>query len=151
MILRSLTLTDFGTYRAENRIDLTPEPERPIVLVGGSNGSGKTTILEAILLCLHGRRALGAAVSLRDYEAHIASRIHRPPDGEAAPREATLTLVLDHTDSGETSEYLVERTWKSTRTGRIQESLYLARDGAMRRQRGAHREQRGAHRPADVP
>ncbi len=130
MIFRSLTLTNFGTYAGENRIDLSPGADRPIVLVGGSNGSGKTTILEALLLCLHGRRALGNTVSLRRYEAHVASRIHTPPDGVPPPTEATLTIVLEHTEGGETSEYVVERTWKLTRTRKIQESLYLSRDGA---------------------
>lgn len=128
MIFRSLVIADFGTYAGENRIELAPGPEQPITLIGGTNGAGKTTILEGILLCLHGRKALGRAVALKDYERHIASRIHTPPSGQESPSHASLALALEHTHAGRTNEYVVERTWKLTRTGRVQESLYLTRD-----------------------
>lgn len=130
MIFRSLALTDFGTYAGENRIDLAPEHDRPVVLVGGSNGAGKTTILEAILLCLHGRRGLGRPMTNKEYEAHIASRVHSPPEGRSLPREAGLRIVLDHTEAGEESEYVVERTWRLMTSGGVRERLYLARNGA---------------------
>src|SRR5947208_3467531 len=63
MRIRNVVLQDFGLYRGRQILDLLPRKRhgavRPVVLVGGHNGAGKTTILEALRLCLYGRLALG--------------------------------------------------------------------------------------------
>ena len=76
MKIKQLTLTDFGVFRGVNTFDLSPG-EKPIILFGGKNGAGKTTVLESIRLCLYGARALGRRVKKRDYERHLIERIHR--------------------------------------------------------------------------
>ncbi|MCH7987841.1 MAG: AAA family ATPase [Planctomycetes bacterium] len=57
MLIREITLENFGLFRGRNRIPLAPRikyrQQRPVVLIGGQNGSGKTTILEALRLCLY--------------------------------------------------------------------------------------------------
>ncbi len=54
MILEELTLYNFCLYTGEQVINLRPErrygKNRPIVLLGGINGGGKTTILDAVQL-----------------------------------------------------------------------------------------------------
>jgi DNA sulfur modification protein DndD len=129
--LASLTLESFGTYAGTQRIELTAEPDRPIVLVGGTNGAGKTTVLEALLLCLHGRRALGAAVSAAEYERYLASRIHVPGNGRDPVDEAAVEVAFEHTDATATSDYVVRRAFKRGRSGRVREQLTLWRDGAV--------------------
>ena len=61
MILEQLTVRNFCLYRGEQVFDLTPVTaggrHRPIVLFGGINGGGKTTLLDAIQLALYGSRA----------------------------------------------------------------------------------------------
>src|SRR5688500_583796 len=98
MILKRLVLQDFGLYGGLQTLELEPQAGRPITLVGGTNGAGKTTILEAIRLCLHGRRALGPRVSQADYERYLRSRLH-VADGGAVAESATIALEFTHAHS----------------------------------------------------
>ena len=43
MIIKRLTLYNFGIYAGENTFSFTGE--KPVVLIGGLNGRGKTTFL----------------------------------------------------------------------------------------------------------
>ena len=43
---------NFGVYASTNILEF--KKNKPIVLIGGMNGRGKTTILEAVLLSLYG-------------------------------------------------------------------------------------------------
>jgi len=58
VILEELTLFNFCLYGGEQVINLAPIRRngklRPVVLFGGINGGGKTTILDAVQLALYG-------------------------------------------------------------------------------------------------
>ena len=128
MIFKTLELQDFGIYAGRQQLDLRTKRKRPVILVGGTNGAGKTTLLEAFTLCLHGRRALGPRVSQDAYEAHIRSRFHHAPKGEAA-EECGITLAFEHVHSGRGADYSVARRWSRLENGTIRESLTLEQDG----------------------
>lgn len=57
MILDTIILENFGAYRGRQEATLTPKPGKPIVLFGGLNGGGKTTLLDAIQLAFYGPKA----------------------------------------------------------------------------------------------
>ena len=48
MIFDSLTLENFGAYAGPQQMSLSPSIGKPVVLVGGMNGGGKTTLLDAV-------------------------------------------------------------------------------------------------------
>lgn len=130
MILRTVTLENFGLYAGTNILELMPQARRggraPIVLIGGKNGAGKTTLLEAVRLALYGKRALGARVGRADYEDYLRSRVHRGADAAAG----AVALDFDYAEAGEVHRYSVRREW-AVRGKTVVETLLLEKDGAL--------------------
>ncbi len=132
MIITRLRLKNYGVFCGAHAIDLRPQlassPKKPIVLIGGRNGSGKTSILDAIRVCLYGQRALGARVRRVDYETFLRDRIHRPRNPTVSLEEAAVAIEFQHVHAGKATDYLVERSWR-IRGARAVESLLVKRDG----------------------
>lgn len=57
MKFKALRLTNFGPFNGNHTVSFYPQTDRPITLVGALNGSGKTTVLEAIQLAMFGKLA----------------------------------------------------------------------------------------------
>jgi len=76
MRLRSLTLTAFGPYAREQRIDFDRLTSSGLFLLEGPTGAGKTTILDAITFALYGGLA-GDGAGQDRLRSHFA-----PPDAE---------------------------------------------------------------------
>ncbi len=74
MVFTRLELNNIGLYKNKNVFDLEPKHDN-IILFGGKNGSGKTTILDAVKICLYGNRSLG--LSKREYEKYIKNFINK--------------------------------------------------------------------------
>ena len=53
MLIQRIKISNFKTYLSLD-LDLTVDDDRPIILIGGSNGGGKTTLFEAISGVLYG-------------------------------------------------------------------------------------------------
>ena len=118
MIFNGLELRNYGLFRKAH-FDLRPTrgPDgeaRNIVLFGGKNGSGKTTILEAVRLCLYGKRSRGLRVRRKDYDRFLRARIHRAREGSPSPAVASVALEFDHIHASEKRRFRVERKWHDT-------------------------------------
>ncbi|SFC60044.1 DNA sulfur modification protein DndD [Streptomyces aidingensis] len=108
MLLRKIVLKDFGAYRGTQTLDLHTHPGKPIVLIGGLNGCGKTTLLDALQLVLYGPRARCSARGNRPYETYLRECINRKADPEEG---SSLTLDFSITVEGEKRVYSVTRSW----------------------------------------
>jgi len=53
MLIKRIKAKNFKTY-LDLDLDITTDPDRPIVLIGGANGGGKTTFFDAIYGALYG-------------------------------------------------------------------------------------------------
>lgn len=115
MIIDEVVLHNFGVYRGRQQIKLTPtSPKKPVILIGGLNGGGKTTLLDALQLVLYGKMARCSSRGSMAYEDFLRCTIHR-----ATPmREgAALELQFRHTLDGEEQTYRVHRSWRQNGQG----------------------------------
>lgn len=109
MILKKLVFDNYKTYYGLQEIDLyipkevRDEKTQNIILLGGLNGAGKTTILKAILYVLFGKRGM----SDTEYKRLFSNVINNTFFNEGG-RECSLTLVIE-TDSGE--EWTLKVKW----------------------------------------
>ena len=126
MILDQLVLHNVGTFAGRHTIELTPPKSgKPIVLIGGLNGAGKTTVLEAIHLVLYGPLAQMSGRRNGGYENYLRGLIHR---GVSESEGAALELTFHAHQEGVEREYWIRRSWRSTGSS-IREILLVSVDG----------------------
>lgn len=126
MILNKLVLHNVGTFAGRHVIDLTPPSHaKPIVLIGGLNGTGKTTILESIQLALYGSLSHMTGRRTGSYENYLRGLIHR---GVPASDGAAIELTFTAHQQGTEHTYWIHRSWKSTGAS-IREILLVSVDG----------------------
>ncbi|WP_055699754.1 DNA sulfur modification protein DndD [Streptomyces silaceus] len=125
MHLHSLTLQDFGAYQGRQHLDLRVKPKRPIILIGGLNGCGKTTLLDAIQLVLYGPRARCSGRGNRAYDTYLRESINRAAD---SAQGSALRLEFSITAEGRNRTYEVDRTWALNGKS-VRENLAVTIDG----------------------
>ncbi|MED4027945.1 DNA sulfur modification protein DndD [Priestia megaterium] len=131
MLLKKLIFDNYKTYYGLQEIDLyIPEKVRKeksqnIILLGGLNGAGKTTILKAILYILFGQRG----ISQVEYKRLFSNTINNSFFNEGG-RECSISLILE-TDSGE--EWNLKVKWyfdQSKRMGHEERELEVKKQGS---------------------
>jgi DNA sulfur modification protein DndD len=121
MIFESLTLENFGAYAGHQELLLTPGSDRPVILVGGMNGGGKTTLLDALQLVLYGARARTSTRGRESYHEFLRSCINRTVDPQVGSK---LTLRFKRFGEGRVLMCEVQRSWRETARG-ISETLIV--------------------------
>jgi DNA sulfur modification protein DndD len=140
MILEHLTLRNFCLYRGEQTFDLAPVPAprgggmRPIVLFGGTNGAGNTTLLDAIQLALYGTRARCSKRTNLGYDEFLRQSIHHGVPGSEG---AAVAVSFRHASGGEEHVYEVNRSW-TAQGKKVREELQVSLDGRPDRWHSNH-------------
>lgn len=129
MILDRIILENVGLYAGRQTLELTPrDPEHPIVLIGGLNGGGKTTLLECVHLGLYGRRAVVVQRGRRSYLELLKTLIHRGADPiEGACVEIHFRRLIE----GRSHVINIARRWTLDKDGTVVETVEARRDGAI--------------------
>jgi DNA sulfur modification protein DndD len=112
MIFLELVLQNFGPYSGKQVINLNPktdeENSRPIILLGGMNGGGKTTLMDAIRLALYGARAQCSTRGNLSYSDFLNQCVNSKIDPVADTR---IELLFEHIENDKPIKYRVVRSW----------------------------------------
>jgi len=128
MIFNSLTLENFRVFEGVHHIDLTASRENPIVLFGGLNGAGKTSILTAIRLALFGKSSLGGVRTKKEYEDELRGFIHKSNDKQCDC--SSVRLQLSYSKLGEDYDYQITRSWGGDKDG-LNEEIIIKENGKI--------------------
>ncbi|EGR7976416.1 DNA sulfur modification protein DndD [Vibrio vulnificus] len=139
MLITKLTLNNFRVFRGVHEIDLRPAParlsrngpiegtERPIILFGGLNGAGKTSILTAVRLALFGRQSFSQVLSNGEYVEALSDLIHKGVGHGGVQDNASVELEFKYSQNGAENTYKIIRGWKRGK----KDSLCLEKDGVQ--------------------
>ncbi|MFB2645050.1 DNA sulfur modification protein DndD [Raphidiopsis sp. BLCC-F218] len=113
MIFLELVLQNFGPYAGKQVINLDTRIDgnniRPIILLGGMNGGGKTTLMDAIRLALYGARAQCSTRGNLSYGDFLTQCVNNKADPINKTR---IELVFEHIEDDKPVRYRVVRTWE---------------------------------------
>lgn len=127
MIFDAISLYNFGLYRGFQRIVLTPPSRnKPVLLFGGLNGGGKTTLLDAIQLALYGKLARCSNRGTLSYGDFLRRCIHMGAHNPS--NEASIILEFRHPTDGENVSYRIQRSWNGSGKN-VSESVVVVRNG----------------------
>ncbi len=125
MLLKKITLTNFGIFKGEHTIELQTSAKKPVILFGAYNGSGKTTILDSLQLVLYGKAAQTSNRGKIPYEDYLRNLINR----DVNPKQgAGISLIFTSKRNGKIEEIEVTRSWFQTGLS-IKENCEVKRDG----------------------
>lgn len=124
MIFKKIELHNFGIYCGDHELQLDKLADKNITLVGGMNGRGKTTILDAIFITFYGKRALPLIQDeVKNYNNLMARFINK----SATDQWTSVSVTLDLEDDGPTV-LTVQRRW-TLHKGKVVEELTVIKDG----------------------
>ena len=127
MIFEEVVLHNFGVYQGRHSIQLDVSVDRPVVLVGAMNGSGKTTFLDAMQLALYGKSARCTGRERVSYSDYLASMVNR---GVPPSHGAGIEFALRTRSNGKDSQIRIQRSW-AVRSSGVKDNLEIFRDGIL--------------------
>jgi len=114
MWISKIELSNFKSYQQQTFEFPAPEQNKNIVLIGGMNGYGKTSILEALYLCLYGKDAIVhlARAGLKTDEIRgYPSFLERAFNGEALRGGKEIMMVRVVINRTKTKAVEITRKW----------------------------------------
>jgi DNA sulfur modification protein DndD len=130
MKFNRLRITNIGAFYGNYDFDFyTSDKTKNVVLIGGKNGSGKTTILEAIRLALFGTFAFGLKNESNVYFEKIESRLNNIAKKSNAPFYQVI-LDIEIVEDLKKNEYTLRRSWTRNR-GVMKEKFSVLKNGQL--------------------
>lgn len=112
MKINKIQLYNFNSYEGLNEFDFTCEDKgKNIVLIGGKNGAGKTSLFTAIKLALYGPLAFGYV----GYNSHYIAKVKDCINSKAFQHnivESRVQLTISLIKERENKKYEIIRSWE---------------------------------------
>lgn len=105
-----LTLNNFSSYEGVNTFDFSVEKNKPIILIGGQNGAGKTSLFTAIKVALYGPLAFGYTGTNSFYVKKIKGLINNKAF-QTYNLLSGVSIVIKTIKEREIVCYTIERKW----------------------------------------
>jgi DNA sulfur modification protein DndD len=121
MLITRIKVKNYKTY-LDLDLDISVEPDRPIILIGGANGGGKTTLFESIYGALYG---LDIKTSTRFKELVNAGYKSNPDD------KIVLELHFKGKILDKDKQYVLTRTYMLNPNQMPVENVKLSMDGSL--------------------
>ena len=120
MWIKTIKLQNFKSYAQAEFNFPEPQNDKNIVLIGAVNGHGKTTLLEAIYLCLYGEEATphlkraGIPADRKSYDVILKDALHHDvalPEHQYSQYSYTKMSVVMEIMNTQHNGLRVERSW----------------------------------------
>lgn len=130
MKINKVKLYNFSSYEGTNEFDFEiTDKEKNIVLIGGKNGAGKTSLFTAIKVALYGPLAYGYV----GVNNHYISKIKDLINSKAFQQDVVLSVVqitLQLKIEREIRNFVITRKWDYTNQ-KLTEEYTVDRDGKL--------------------
>lgn len=130
MKINKISLYNFSSYEGLNEFDFTSnDPERNVILIGGKNGAGKTSLFNAIRIALYGPLSFGYMGINSYYIAKIKDCINSKSfqnDVVESRVQISVCLMVER----EVKEYEITREWDCTKQ-KFKEKYYVKMEGHL--------------------
>ena len=121
MLIQRIKISNYKTYLSLD-LDLTVDDDRPIILIGGANGGGKTTLFEAKSGALYGLKI--------ENKEHFMELLNQGALNTAKP-EISLQITFVGKVLGQQQKYILKRVYQLNPQGKPLESVSLNMNGNM--------------------
>lgn len=121
MLIQRIKISNYKTYLSLD-LDLTVDDDCPIILIGGANGGGKTTLFEAINGALYGLKI--------ENKEHFMELLNQGALNTAKP-EIALQITFVGKVLGQQQKYILKRVYQLNPQGKPLESVSLNMNGNM--------------------
>ncbi len=121
MLIQRIKISNYKTYLSLD-LDLTVDDDRPIILIGGANGGGKTTLFEAISGALYGLKI--------ENKEHFMELLNQGALNTAKP-EISLQITFVGKVLDQQQKYILKRVYQLNPQGKPLESVSLNMNGNM--------------------
>lgn len=128
MKINKVKLYNFSSYEGNNEFDFeVTDKKKNIILIGGKNGAGKTSLFTAIKVALYGPLAYGYVGANPHYISKIKDLINSKAFQQETV-EAEVQITLELKIEREIKSYIITRKWNYT-AQKLTEEYSVEKDG----------------------